>query len=1061
MSSFKIYVLGHGDPSFAKVPRKEYLQNVDLHKLRLPIPNTNHLAESRMFLVDEDFFAQAPEYVGLLSWRFDSKYPRLMKLADLGSAVERRLAPNMVLAAQPTIHENNNQWVAQPERYMKGGKGVKYYLTEMAEVAGVKLECNPSAWANNWIVHKSVLLDYMRFFKKIFKHFHEKYGYRFDFNIIGNKYPDREPAFLYELASLLYFSSRKDLQISLMPQRQLNKGMMYGLHTEGGERSMMSANEPTVGPVKTFHLLGYPHTKINKSFVHCAYTQKMYNFAKMMMSLGHKVYIYGREDCEAPCTESVVVFDQEDYDRTMKPDTLWIGQDEAFKLFNERSIEAIRSRQSQKDFICTLAGTLQQQVADALPHLTTVEYGIGYSGVFAKFRVFESYAWMHTYYGSKSNGDASNVDGANYDCVIPNYFDPQDFEFSAEKDDYFLYIGRLAHRKGVEIAATACKTLGVKLIVAGAEGNPPSYGEYVGLVDLKRRSDLMKRARAVLVPTQYVEPFGGVHVEAMMCGTPVITSDWGVFSETVIPGVVGYRCRTIGEYVQALSNVKKLNPHKIREYALQNFALNRVRWQYDAYFNQLLDLWGDGFYSRTEFDVNRYGRPINSAMPEQNAFEVKGLPFVSCYCLTYGRPHCLEEAIECFLKQDYAGKKELVILNDRDDQELIFDHPDIKIINLKERVVPLGRKHNECIKHCGGEVLMCWDDDDIFLPHRISYSISNMRNGIFHTRSGYSEDDAKQLTIFPPHAVAHSTHAFNREIFDAVGGYPDTDHVAVDQMFMRKIYDRYGEYSTNVQDQDIFYIYRWKTVNTYHTSDCDMETTNVSDITKAKVDARIKSGEIPTGRIVLNPRLSYDYAAVARTKSGKKMEHIYHQPQFGENWFSYHNLYKEFVEKTPSGGKIVEVGTWKGKSVAFLAVEVMNSGKSITIDAVDTWKGTAEEIFHRDDWYVQNDKLYELFLSNIKPLTRGQYDFDVINPIRNASVDAAKDYADGSLDCFFIDAAHDYESVCQDIMAWLPKVKHGGILAGHDWSWESVRKAVQDMLPKAVATPEDCWILRL
>lgn len=1061
MSSFKIYVQGHDASCFSKVPNRDYLQTIELQSLILPIDNTNHLAESRMFLVDEAFFASDPEYIGMVTWRFDSKYPRLLKLADLGPAVEKRLTPNTVLAAEPSMDGYSNRWVDHPSRYMLGGRGIRCYIDEMAEVAGVKVECNHSAWANNWIVHKQVLIDYIRFFKRIFKHFHEKYGYDFDFSVPCNKWPGREPGYLYELASLLYFSSRTDLQISLMPKRPINNTMKYGLCSKDIERTMMSIHEPTTAPAKTFHVLGYPHTKINKSFVHCAYTQKMYNFAKMMMSLGHKVYIYGREDCEAPCTENVVVFDQEDYDRTVKPDTLWIGQDEMFKLFNERTVEAIRRRQSQKDFICTLAGTLQQYVSNMLPHLTAVEYGIGYSGVFAKFRVFESYAWMHTYYGSKSNGDASNADGANYDCVIPNYFDPQDFEFSAEKDDYYLYIGRLAHRKGVEIAATACKELGVKLIIAGAEGNAPSYGEHVGLVDLKRRSDLMRRARAVLVPTQYVEPFGGVHVEAMMCGTPVITSDWGVFSETVIPGVVGYRCRTIGEYVQALRNVKKLSPHKIRDYALQNFALDRVRWQYEAYFNQLLDLWGDGFYSRTEFDINRYGRLISSTIPEATGFEVKGLPFVSCYCLTYGRPHCLAEAIECFLKQDYAGKKELVILNDREDQELVFDHPDVKIINLKERVVPLGRKHNECIRQCSGDILMCWDDDDIFLPHRISYSVNNMRNGIFHTRNGYSEDNIKQLTLFPPNAVAHSTHAYNREVFEAIGGYPDTDHVAVDQMFMRKIYDRYGEYSATVQEQDIFYIYRWKTVNAYHTSDCDLETTNVSDITKEKVDALIKRGEIPIGRIVLAPKLLYNYSAVARVKSGKKMEHIYHQPQFGENWFSYHNLYKELVEKTPHDGKIVEVGTWKGKSIAFLAVEVLNSGKNITIDAVDTWNGTAEEAPHRDDWHVQNGKLYDLFLNNIKPLTRGQHDFDVIKPIRKASVEAAKDHADGSLNCVFIDAAHDYDSVCQDIKAWLPKVKTGGIIAGHDWSWETVRKAVQDTLPKAEVTLEDCWILKL
>jgi glycosyltransferase involved in cell wall biosynthesis len=70
----------------------------------------------------------------------------------------------------------------------------------------------------------------------------------------------------------------------------------------------------------------------------------------------------------------------------------------------------------------------------------------------------------------------------------------------------------------------------------------------------------MSRAKAVFVPTQYFEPFGGVAVEAQMCGTPVISSDFGVFNETVLHGITGYRCRTLDQYVWAINNVHKLDP---------------------------------------------------------------------------------------------------------------------------------------------------------------------------------------------------------------------------------------------------------------------------------------------------------------------------------------------------------------------------------------------------------------------------------------------------------------------------------------------------------------------
>jgi GT2 family glycosyltransferase len=66
------------------------------------------------------------------------------------------------------------------------------------------------------------------------------------------------------------------------------------------------------------------------------------------------------------------------------------------------------------------------------------------------------------------------------------------------------------------------------------------------------------------------------------------------------------------------------------------------------------------------------------------------LPAVSAVCPTYARPHLLEESIYSFLQQDYAGKKELIILNDYDQQTLVFEHPEVKVFNVKQRYPSLG-----------------------------------------------------------------------------------------------------------------------------------------------------------------------------------------------------------------------------------------------------------------------------------------------------------------------------------------------------------------------------------
>lgn len=169
-----------------------------------------------------------------------------------------------------------------------------------------------------------------------------------------------------------------------------------------------------------------------------------------------------------------------------------------------------------------------------------------------------------------------------------------------EKDDYYLFIGRLNQDKGYSIAQEVCQKLGKRLIVAG-QGNFSGYGEYIGVVGVEKRGELMSKAKAVFVPSLYIEPFGGVHAEAMLCGTPVITTNFGVFTETVVNGVNGYRCDMFRDFVAAAKAVEKFSTakrKKIRADAQKRFSTTTVAKQYDEYFNRLATLWGDGWYSK-------------------------------------------------------------------------------------------------------------------------------------------------------------------------------------------------------------------------------------------------------------------------------------------------------------------------------------------------------------------------------------------------------------------------------------------------------------------------------
>lgn len=351
---------------------------------------------------------------------------------------------------------------------------------------------------------------------------------------------------------------------------------------------------------KTFHVLGLAHTQTTSDFVHCAYTEKLRKFCRMMKGLGHTVYLYAGDENDAPCDELITCITREEQKNLIgmeKPtDNLKAVADPGtpyWELFNKRCVEEIKKRAQPRDFIIVSFGRCQKPVADAFPSMMSVEYGIGYEGTFSRFRVFESYSWMHTVYGAQQGADRGN--GNWYDAVIPNFFDPNDFPFDEKKDDYFLFIGRLTDRKGYQIAVDVCKKLGKRLVVAG-QGTPPTGVDYKGVVGVKERGILMSKAKGVFVPTLYLEPFGGVSVEAMMCGTPIITTDWGAFVENNLHGKTGYRCRTFEQFVFAAENVDKIDPHACRKWAL-NFSMEKVALMYQEYFDQLSDLWDKGWYT--------------------------------------------------------------------------------------------------------------------------------------------------------------------------------------------------------------------------------------------------------------------------------------------------------------------------------------------------------------------------------------------------------------------------------------------------------------------------------
>jgi glycosyltransferase involved in cell wall biosynthesis len=360
----------------------------------------------------------------------------------------------------------------------------------------------------------------------------------------------------------------------------------------------------------TFHVVGLPHAQLTQAYNHCAFTSKTRKFCNMMKSLGHQVFVYASEDCEADCDEHVCCITRQEqlsligirgpadihlstFDYSKPYWTLMTGRVEA----------EIRKRIKPTDFICVVAG--HAPLVAAFPGNTVVEFAVGYEGIYAKYRAFESYAWMHAVYGLfrhhqyGSGGNSPNF----FDAVIPGCFDISEFPMAEEPGNYYLFLGRVNHSKGVQIALEVCHRMRRRLIVAGRPEIPlPSWVETAGLVGPEQRGQLMAHARATFVPSLYVEPFGGVSAESLLCGTPVITTDWGSFPEINQHGQTGYRCRTLGDFICAAEKIEEgaINRRECRRYAQGKYATSVVRYQYHNYFRQLALLGGEGWNSEME-----------------------------------------------------------------------------------------------------------------------------------------------------------------------------------------------------------------------------------------------------------------------------------------------------------------------------------------------------------------------------------------------------------------------------------------------------------------------------
>jgi glycosyltransferase involved in cell wall biosynthesis len=327
----------------------------------------------------------------------------------------------------------------------------------------------------------------------------------------------------------------------------------------------------------TLHILSAPDKPVHIDNRIDAFAVAVVKFVENMKKYGWDCVHYGIPGCQVDC-ETVICLPY-----------VYNDYHTALAEYNKNAAEEIKKRKKSGDLIMCFHGWGNQEAAEANNDLPIVEPYIAYdhSAVFAPFRVFVSYATMHMFYGHHK----MLMNPSWFDAVITNGFTPSEFEFKTEKENFVLYFGRVIESKGINVAIQATELSGDNLLIAGPGSladlgykETPPHVTCLGLCDAEQRKKLMSNAKAIIGPTYYVEPFGNMVVEGYLSGTPSITTDWGGFTETVVNGVTGYRCREMREFVYALKNIDKIDPYVCRKYAEENYSEEAVYKKYHEYF---------------------------------------------------------------------------------------------------------------------------------------------------------------------------------------------------------------------------------------------------------------------------------------------------------------------------------------------------------------------------------------------------------------------------------------------------------------------------------------------
>jgi len=231
------------------------------------------------------------------------------------------------------------------------------------------------------------------------------------------------------------------------------------------------------------------------------------------------------------------------------------------------------------------------------------------------------------------------------------------------------------------------------------------------------------------------------------------------------------------------------------------------------------------------------------------------LPKISAICVTYGRHKLLENSIACFLAQRYDGEKELVVFNTNPAQMLLGIFPSVRIINCQTRPPTLGDARNLAIENATGDIIVTWDDDDLFTSNHLQNvgfpMVNESVTWVWLDRQFYAEGNQ----IFKLIDGQLPCFAFRKSAWQKAGGYQALT-VGEDRNFAGRITQAgYGE-TVRLQNHEISFIYCWGN-GAYHISGLGEDRKGLQpahERAKDDLETRVRRGEEPTGKVHLQPK---------------------------------------------------------------------------------------------------------------------------------------------------------------------------------------------------------------